>query len=336
MSNKKFLLIPIILFSLLFSGCGNIFNNEAISKTGFYFDTVITITLYGNDNSKYIDKCFEMCKNYENMLSRTVKDSEISKINDNAGSYVEVSDDTIELINKGIYYSELSGGKFDITIGKLSSLWNFSSDNPKVPDRADINKALESIGYENILVDNKSVMLNNKGTVLDLGGIAKGFIADKLKEYLLSEGIHSGIINLGGNILLLGSKPNGDNYSIGIKKPFGDENENSAIINLHDKSIVSSGNYERYFYEDGKLYHHIIDTDTGYPVDNNLYSVSIISDDSVDGDGLSTTCFLLGLDRGMELIESLDDVEGIFIDSDYKMHYSSGLDKDKNIFRLNR
>lgn len=336
MLKKKFLFIQIILFIITFSGCSNIANNEAISKTDFYFDTVVTITLYGSENSKYIDECFEICKTYENMLSRTVKDSEISQINNNIGSFVEVSDDTLELINKGIYYSELSGGKFDITIGGLSSLWNFNSENPRVPDKADINNALQSVGYKKLRVDNNNVMLNSKETILDLGGIAKGFIADKLKEYLLSEKIDSGIINLGGNILLVGSKPDGSNYKIGIKKPFSDTGENSAIMNIHDKSIVSSGNYERYFYEDGKLYHHILDTDTGYPVDNNLYSVSIISDSSVDGDGLSTTCFLLGIDKGMELIESLDNIEALFIDSDYKVYYSSGLNKDNNIFTLVR
>ncbi|MBD5136992.1 MAG: FAD:protein FMN transferase [Lachnospiraceae bacterium] len=336
MLKKKFLFIQIILFIITFSGCSNISNNEAVSKTDFYFDTVVTITLYGSENSKYIDECFEICKNYENMLSRTVKDSEISQINNNIGSFVEVSDDTLELINKGIYYSELSGGKFDITIGGLSSLWNFNSENPRVPAKADINNALQSVGYKKLQVDNNNVMLNNEETILDLGGIAKGFIADKLKEYLLSEKIDSGIIDLGGNILLVGSKPDGSDYKIGIKKPFSDTGENSAIMNVHDKSIVSSGNYERYFYEDGKLYHHILDTDTGYPVDNNLYSVSIISDSSVDGDGLSTTCFLLGIDKGMELIESLDNIEAVFIDSDYKVYYSSGLNEDNGIFTLVR
>lgn len=336
MLKKKFLFIQIILFIITFSGCSNISNNEAVSKTDFYFDTVVTITLYGSENSKYIDECFEICKNYENMLSRTVKDSEISQINNNIGSFVEVSDDTLELINKGIYYSELSGGKFDITIGGLSSLWNFNSEQPRVPDKADINKALKSVGYKKLQVDNNNIMLNNEETILDLGGIAKGFIADKLKEYLLSEKIDSGIIDLGGNILLVGSKPDGSDYKIGIKKPFSDTGENSAIMNIHDKSIVSSGNYERYFYEGGKLYHHILDTDTGYPVDNNLYSVSIISDSSVDGDGLSTTCFLLGIDKGMELIESLDNIEALFIDSDYNEYFSSGLNEDNGIFTLVR
>lgn len=137
MLKKKFLFIQIILFIIICSGCSNITSNEAVSKTDFYFDTVVTITLYGSENSKYIDECFDICKHYENVLSRTVKDSEISKINDNTGNFVEVSDDTLELINKGIYYSELSGGKFDITIGGLSSLWDFNSENPKVPDESD-------------------------------------------------------------------------------------------------------------------------------------------------------------------------------------------------------
>lgn len=328
MKNKKisglFILLCCVI-SVTLSGCTD---KEAVSKTDFYFDTVVTITLYGNQNVKYIDECFSICEKYENLLSRTKENSEISLINDNRNTYVNVSDDTIEIINKGLYYSELSKGKFDITIGALSDLWDFESDNPVIPSESDIRKYIAFVDYKNVIVDDNKVMLSSDGAKLDLGGIAKGFIADKLKQYLKSKGIKSGIIDLGGNILLLGSKPDNTDYNIAIKKPFGKSGENSAVVITSDKSIVSSGNYERYFYKDNVLYHHILDTSTGYPVNNNLLSVTIISDSSTDGDGLSTSCFALGINEGMELIESIDNVEAVFIDNDDNIHLSSGLKDD--------
>lgn len=328
MKNKKvsgLFILLCCLMSVTLSGCTD---KEAVSKTDFYFDTVVTITLYGNQNVKYIDECFSICEKYENLLSRTKENSEISLINDNRNTYVNVSDDTIDIINKGLYYSELSKGKFDITIGALSDLWDFESDDPVIPSESDIRKNIAFVDYKNVIVDDNKVMLSSDGAKLDLGGIAKGFIADKLKQYLESKGITSGIIDLGGNILLLGSKPDNTDYNIAIKKPFGKSGENSAVVITSDKSIVSSGNYERYFYKDNVLYHHILDTSTGYPVNNNLMSVTIISDSSTDGDGLSTSCFALGIDDGMELIESIDNVEAVFIDDDYNIHLSSGLKDD--------
>lgn len=334
MLKKKILLIPAIISIIFVTGCSGISDNEPVSKTDFYFDTVINITLYGSQNAKYIDKCFDKCKSYEDLLSRTVSSSEISTINKNVNNYTDVSDDTLEIIKSGLHYSQLSEGKFDITVGALSSLWDFTSDAHTVPAQADIEKAISTIDYNSVIVDNNKVMISKEGAVLDLGGIAKGFIADKLKQYLISQGVKSGIIDLGGNILLIGSRPDGSDYNIGIKKPFNDSGENSAVIRVHNKSIVTSGNYERYFYKDGKLYHHILDTSTGYPVENNLYSVSIISDKSIDGDGYSTICFLLGIDKGMEFIEGTEGIEALFIDSDYNIYYSSGLEKDNNVFQI--
>ena len=146
-----------------------------------------------------------------------------------------------------------------------------------------------------------------------------------MKEYLTGHGVESGMINLGGNVLVIGSKPDGSAYQIGIEKPFAERNVSIAALSITDQTVVSSGIYERYFEKDGKIYHHILDTSTGYPIENNLYSVTIICDSSTDGDGLSTTCFALGLDAGMDLIESLDHTEAVFITSDMQVHKSSGI-----------
>lgn len=162
-------------------------------------------------------------------------------------------------------------------------------------------------------------MLTDSKAKLDLGGIAKGFIADKMKAYLQSKKITSGIINLGGNVLTVGEKSDGSDYTVGIQKPFDESGEPICTVKVKDKSVVTSGIYERYYRVDGKLYHHILDTTTGYPVNNNLYSVTIISDSSCDGDALSTTCFALGIDKAKELINSLSGVEAIFVTDDYSI-----------------
>lgn len=331
---KNFFLICCIFFtSINLTGCKE--KITPISKTDFYFDTVITITLYGAEE-KYIDECFKLCDRYEKMFSRTIADSEISLINTNSknGNYTKVSDDTLELINYALKYSELSNGQFDITIGALTGLWDFSedTDNHSVPTEENIENAVKNIGYAQVDIKGNDILLTNPNASIDIGGIAKGYIADKLKEYLLTNGIEKGIINLGGNILLLGTKTDGSNYNIGIQRPFDSEGKTIAIVNTKDKSIVTSGVYERYFYKDDVLYHHILNTKTGYPIENNVLSVTVISDKSVDGDGLSTSLFALGIDEGLKMVENIADTEAIFIDSDYKIHLSSGLTiKDSTI-----
>ena len=275
-----------------------------------------------------------MADTYEHYFSNTISDSDISKINDADGDYVTVHDETIELLQKGIYYGDLSNGKFDITIGTLSNLWDFSdkalekentSSTSLVPSDTDIKNALATVNYKNVKIDGNQAALTNADATLDLGGIAKGYIADKMKDYLNENGVTSGIINLGGNVLVLGPKDDGNAYRIGIQKPFDEDGNSIASVSITDQTVVSSGVYERYFKENGVLYHHILDTSTGYPYDNHLLGVTIITKKSVDGDGLSTTCFALGLEDGMALIESLPDTEAIFITDDYELHTSSGI-----------
>ncbi len=345
MKRQTSLLLCICIFLITLSG-GCSANNASVSKSGFYFDTIIKITLYGTNDTNLIDGCFKLAEKYENMFSNTIPESDISKINENAGEYIEVSDETVTLIQKGIEYGRISNGKFDITLGKLTDLWDFSNisknlsddDNKAeasvLPSPVEIEECLSHISYENIQIDGNSIMLADPDAKLDLGGIAKGYIADKMKEYLLSEGVTAGIINLGGNILTLGEKANGSSYQIGIQKPFAEDNTAIAKLSLSDYSIVSSGVYERFYQINGKLYHHILNPKTGYPVENNLYGVTIISKDSADGDALSTACFALGLEEGMALVESLEDVEAVFITDEYEMVTSSGIGKTISFIEL--
>ena len=321
--------VYLLLFSLLISllaGCGR--KEAPLSKSGFYFDTAITVTIYKTENGTkketLLDECFSLCEKYENMLSRTVEGSDIYSINHAGGKSVEVSGETASLLEKALSYSRLTDGVFDCTIAPLSSLWDFHSASPVKPDAQDISEALSHIGYQNVLLDGTAVTLTDEKAALDLGGIAKGYIADQLKSFLVSAGTSSALIDLGGNILTLGSKPDGSAFQIGIRRPFDSGGTPAAAAAVRDGSLVTSGVYERYFEEDGTRYHHLLNPLDGYPFDNGLYSVSILCESSADADALSTSCFGLGLEKGLELVESLDGVEALFITDDYELHYSSG------------
>lgn len=294
--------------------------SEPIEKTGIHFDTVINIKLYNTSDTSLLDDCFEFCNNFEQTISRTIETSEIYQINHAEGNPVEVSDVTIELLQKGIEYGKLTNGKFDITVATLSELWDFKNNPGTLPSQLEIDEALSHVNYENIVIKGNTVTLTDPKSAIDLGGIAKGYMADKLKEYLVSKGVKSGLINLGGNMLAIGIKPDGTEFNIGIQKPFDKQGAAITALKTNDSSVVSSGVYERYFELDEKIYHHIIDTETGYPYDNGLLSVTILSPLSVDGDALSTACFALGLQEGMKLIDSLENTEAIFITEDYELH----------------
>ena len=299
--------------------------NTSIYKSGFYFDTIITITLYDTNDEAYLDECFALADKYEHLLSASRTDSDVSKINAANGNPVTVSDETIALLERGIYYGDLSEGRFDITVGKLSSLWDFSHNEGTIPDEDAIKDALATIDYHNIQINGNTVTLKNPTSAIDLGGIAKGYIADEMKAYLNEQGITSGTINLGGNVLTIGPKANDEDYRIGIQKPFAEDGDALAAISIKDASVVSSGVYERYFEKNGTLYHHILNPKDGYPYQNELLGVTIICKNSVDGDGLSTVCFSLGLADGLQLIESLPDTEAIFITNDNEIHTTSGI-----------
>lgn len=325
-----FFLTAILMLSPLLSGCSSSY--ESYITSGFYFNTIITVTILEPVKEDIVDECLAIAEKYENYFSTTITDSDVYKINHSGGSPVTVHDETIELLKLGIAYGELSDGRFDITIGALSDLWDISTkallektDASMIPSDADIASALLSIDYHNVKIDGNEVTLLDPNARIDLGGIAKGYIADKMKAFLNEEGITNGYINLGGNVLALGGKEDGSPYTIGIQTPFASDNSAIASVEVADLTVVSSGIYERCFTVDDTLYHHILDTKTGYPYDNGLASVTIITKHSVDGDALSTTCFSLGLEDGMALIESLEGTEAIFITTDNDIHVSSGI-----------
>lgn len=314
---------------LLLSGCSGLPRERSQTYTDTLFDTVISVQIFDSVDEDVLKGCEKLCKKYDSMFSNKIEDSEISRINSAGGNPVEVSKETIKLIKKGIYYSEMSDGAFDITIAPVSSLWDFKAETPSVPSPEAIAEAVSHVNYENIIIRDNTVKLADPQAGIDLGAIAKGYIADRIKDYLEEEGVRHAMINLGGNVLAMGSKLDGSDYNIGVQKPFDETGEPITSVKISDKSVVTSGIYQRYFKADGKIYHHILDPNTGYPCENNLYSVTILTDSSLTADALSTTCFLLGYDRGMKLINQLDNVDAVFITNDNQIHYSKNFQNNQ-------
>jgi len=291
-------------------------------------DTLISIQAYGTNASEAIDKVFQRIDEIEKKMSAKADYSEVIGINQMAGQgFSKVSPDTFFVIEKGLYYAKLSEGKFDITVGPLVELWGIGTDHARLPGSEEIREVLPLVDFTKVEIneEDRSVFLKQPGMAIDLGGIAKGYAADEAAKVLRQNGITQGTINLGGNILVLGTKPDGSLWRIGIQNPFFKTRGSiMATVEVKDKTLVTSGPYERYFEEDGKIYHHILDTESGYPVDNELMSVTIIADSSIDADALSTAVFAMGLKRGMSFVEKLDNLDAIFITKDYKVYVTSG------------
>lgn len=316
-------LTALLTFAVLFlSGCSGWKDERNKVYTDTLFDTVVRIEILDRADDEILEGCENICKKYHAMFSNKIEDSEISRINSAGGNPVEVSDETVTLLTKAIYYGDLSNGAFDVTIAPVSNLWDFHGETPVPPAPETVCEAASHVDYKNIFIEDNTVRLLDPYAAIDVGGIAKGYIADILKKYLKEQGVKHAIINLGGNVLTIGSRPDGSDYNIGIQKPFDMTGEPITSVRISEKSVVTSGTYQRYFEADGKIYHHILDPHTGYPCENNLASVTIITDSSLTADALSTTCFLLGYDKSMRLIEQLDNVDAVFITDDNKIRYS--------------
>ena len=244
--------------------------------TGTYFDTVVQIQVWGADQD-IIDHCRELCENYEQLFSATIDTSEVSEINNAGGEPVTVLMRPPSLFKRD-FYTEKYQRLFDITIAPASSLWNFTDNEEKtLPDPDKLAEAVTHIDYHCVSVEGNTVTLTDPEARIDLGGIAKGYIADRVKEYLETEGIKHALIDLGGNMLALGNRYDGTDFRIGLQKPFAETGTAMAAVSINDPAVVTSGDYERYFEKDGIIYHHILDPDTGYPVQNDLDQVTIIS-----------------------------------------------------------
>ncbi len=273
-----------------------------------------------------LDEAFEMSRKYEKLFSKTVKGSDIDRLNKSNGKFVELDEETVKLIKKSIELGELSKGKFDISVGRLTELWDFKSSNPKVPEEAKVKEAIKTVNYRDIEVQGNKVRLKNPQAKLDLGGIAKGYIGDKVTTFLIDNGVESGIVNLGGNALAIGRKKDGTSFRIGIEKPYSKRQEMVAVVEVSNETIVTSGIYERMFESKGKKYHHVLDPKTGFPVENNIVSVSVKTKigESYIADGLSTSFLLMGEEKALRTADALDGIEIMIVMKDGAVFQTDG------------
>lgn len=328
---KRKIIIMVIFVTWLFWVCTSKQKQSVhVMETAEYFGTVVTITLYGEDEESLKDsikRAFDACERIELICSAKLPDSELYKLNQTAAeSEVPVSEELFALIEEGLYYSTLSGGSLDISMGKLIDLWGIGTEYARVPDDREREALLGLDGCGNIILDKKeqTIRYTNPLVQIDLGAIAKGYAADKVKEYLTEkEHINAGILNFGGNVMTIGEKIDGTAWRVGLTDP-QNSGELYGVMMVKDQSVVTSGNYERYFIEDGKRYHHILDPTTGYPAESGIISATVIGDNALLCDALSTTCYIVGIERALEIIEALDGVECILIDKDMQEYCSSG------------
>lgn len=294
---KKFLSILFVtLISILpISGCEA--KAPLVEEELYALDTIITMSVY-TDNSKAVSNAKAEIYRLQSLLSVTDENSDIYKINASPDNFVNVSDECFELIKTAIQVSESCDGNFDITVYPAAKLWGFTTSSYKVPSENELVEVKSSIGYNKIELDEstKSVKIP-KGTSLDLGGIAKGYIADRAADVLKEQGVTSALLNFGGNIKLVGSKPQGENFKIGVKAPF--TNGYFAILKAEDVTASTSGGYERYFEENGERYHHILNPFTASPAESDVISATVVGEKGEVCDALSTAAFVVGT-KGIE------------------------------------
>ena len=307
---RKLLSILIILLTL--TSC----SEKPLTENEFQLGTIITITAFDKIGKDHIEGCFDVIDEVDSLLDFHSEDSELGYLNANAHlAPLKVSDELYELISTAYDMTVLTGGAFNLAIGPLVELWDIGGLNARVPDSDEIESVLPLLDWNNIILDDneKTVYFAIPGMKIDLGGIGKGYAADKVVEYLKENGVEKALLNLGGNVYALGEKEKGTPWKVGIRKPEDESSEFFTVVEVSDESVVTSGGYERYFIdEDGRRYHHILDSRTGYPAESDILSVTIVDESSTLSDVLSTATFALGSVEGKALLESLG-VEGVFL-----------------------
>lgn len=329
---KKFFYVYLtLIFFIIFasSGC-----NKRVKESQFLFNTIVDVTIISRDHPQNaIDTAFGAIKDVDRLMNLYNKDSEVANINKNATSFpIKISSDTFWVINKSIEFSELSKGAFDVSIEPLVELWGFGKGKNRIPLESELQKKMSLVNYNNIILNksDSSIYLNKMGMKIDLGAIAVGYAVDKAVKNLKDIAIENALINAGGEIYALGSPPKKKAWKVGIQHPRR-KNELLGTIDLKNKAISTSGDYENYFEENGKRYCHIINAKTGQPV-NGVMSVTVIADSTIDADALSTALMLMKPEEAIRLVKNLKNVECLIItgtnEKDMKILQSNDM-KDK-------
>ncbi|RQD77893.1 MAG: FAD:protein FMN transferase [Halanaerobium sp. MSAO_Bac5] len=322
-----FLLVIVISSFLIITGCGRDSGADIQSAedNSFIMNTLVQMRAHGENAEIAVEESMDRIREIEYLMSRTLEASEVSQINDNPGEFIEISEETQKVIAESLYFAELSSGKFDPSIGPIVDLWGIGTEEARVPSQAEIEEALEFVDYNYLEIEDNRARVTKEGVKIDLGGIAKGYAADEVREIVKKHDVPSAFINIGGNVLVVGNNVDGSKWRIGIQDPRRGRGNVMAIVESKDQTIVTSGDYERYFEEDGEHYHHIFDPESGYPARTGLLSVTIITDLSLDADALSTIAYVKGLEAGMKFVEDIADVDAMFITEELDVHLSSGL-----------
>ena len=316
---NSLIIISIIINLIFLSGC-NTQKNITREKEGFLFDTVVVISLTGVNPEETINEALDYAASLDKKWNKNNPESEIYKINHSDNKPVFVSKETINLLNYASEFSKSVNMVTNPAIGSVTSLWDFKSESPEIPEKEKIAEALNHTEINNICINDDSVCLTDIDAKIDPGFIAKGYAADLIKEFILNKGDYYGFINLGGNVLTVGQKPGNKPFVIGIKDP--DINSPNSIITtveVFDGSVVTSGIYERYFISGSEIYHHILDTKTGYPIRNNLLSVTVIGKESITCDALSTALFAAGYDNGKKILNNYPGYKAIYINNEMEI-----------------
>ena len=287
-------------------------NKKPYYETGYAMGSVMQQTLYGKNAETASSEALLKVLATESLISYREENSDISKIN-NSSETTKINERTKEILEICLDVAKNSNGAFDISILPLSRLWDFDSENQKVPLKETIDKCLPFVSYENISLKNNEVSLLKEGTAIDLGACGKGAACDDAVSVYKKYGLSGAVVYMGGSIGVFGEKPDKKDWLIGVRDPNGDVSDILGVLAVSEGFISTSGNYEKCFTENGKTYHHILDTKSGYPVENELVSVTVIAESGVLSDALSTACFALGIEESQKLLSKYD-ASAIFVD----------------------
>lgn len=327
----------VVLISLVFLlvGCKETTENiEPISESTFMLGTVVFVSVYDSEDKAIFEDLFDRMEQIEQTMSKTIDTSEVSRINRfsetaDLSKTLEIDPDVFTVIETALAYGHKSKGRFDITLAPIVDLWAIGTEAENVPEPEAIEELLLNVGLDKIKINGENNISLAQNTKIDLGGIAKGYAADEVADMLKASGVKKAIINLGGNVKVVGEKSEGVPFKVGIQDPQDDRNNYLGIVSVSDKTIVTSGDYERFFEKDGKRYHHIFDPSTGYPYETNVASVTVISDDSIVADAMSTILYLMDVEDGLAFVETLEGVDCIYVTKDYELFISNGPIKDQ-------
>lgn len=326
-----------MMIILVLAGCGKKaekvkLREEPYAQEKFLMGTYVRIRVYDDGKESALEPAFDRIKELADKITINQKGSEIDAINAKAGvEPVKVSDDIYYLLKAAYNYSKETDEAFNMTIGAITQLWRIGFDDARKPEQAEIDEALKHIDFEKVDFDDQAqtVYLEDKDALIDLGAIAKGYITDEAVKVLKSQGVTCAVVDLGGNVFVMGNSFRGQNepWNVGIQDPNQARGTVVGTIKETNKTVVTSGIYERFLEVDGVKYHHLFNSKTGYPFDNDIAGVSIVTNKSIDGDALSTSVFAMGTKKGLEFVEAMDDgTQAIFVTKEDKVYITKGLE----------